>query len=1001
MSFFNKFAIIATVLVLLSSIGNASNNGLYICYDTKSADKSKVTYTGCKRYRNSCDSYRLLHFGKYPTDDKAQKALLRCAKSSPKFINSGTTTLIGSTFLDAALVKKKSLMIYKNISIDENAIAGYIPELTIFKIRATSIQNWWEVETSEKYEEGKIFKGYVYADMNDFKVLDEGANESDVFYSVLESNPNVHLSQKNLYYIHELLEKYNGKRYQNVMTGNITELNQLYNWMINKIMSKADTLLYTQNKNDAFVIDIMYRVAVEIKNTLHKPYDGRLAYYMTETYDALSDEYMLIKICDEVKLNKDDMSTCNRSLEKIFKKNEKISVRRSLENDIFKIINDFSSKYLYQKLGKFSFKDIVNVGDSMLENKHFNKALQCYKWIDKNHNNDNASGRADKVYIYKRLANVYLKLKKLKMYKKYLNLLIDDSIKYHGKNSMKISDTYTYISNIFLNDKSYEDSYRYAKKSIEVFTKSMEKNFLLLNNKLKELYLSSNSKKISILFNSAYLNHNKSINLEMLNFWLNYKGSIFDSENAIAVLYANTKDENLKVKIKELTSLKRDLAKLYQTLPRPSEREAWSKKIKEIEAKIDATTKGLATKAESLKEQLGLKDISYKDIEKYLKPNELYIDFAKSDDSYYIFTLDSNSNIEFKQINTKDTKEIDSQILSFRDDIKKLVNGKLSAEKIEQLGIKGKEKLAKLYTLVLDPIKDSLKDKSSLIVSTDGALRLLPFEALYNGSKKRYLIEDKEIKYIPNGKEFVRLYRYAKKSSGNESVIFDDPDFDIEPKSKKSSEDIAITPNINRAGIIKSLFKMNFSPLPGTKKEAEHIKNKLRNVKEYTSADANEENLLKIKEPKILHIATHGFFLSDSSIPNSMLKSGIALAGANTSAIRGKSDGIVTSLKLSGLDLKGTNLVVLSACETGVVDINSTQSVSGLSKAFIQAGAKDIVMSLWSVDDNATQELMSSFYGKFKKYNNNYSKALKEAKLEMIKKNMHPFYWAAFVMSGM
>ena len=122
--------------------------------------------------------------------------------------------------------------------------------------------------------------------------------------------------------------------------------------------------------------------------------------------------------------------------------------------------------------------------------------------------------------------------------------------------------------------------------------------------------------------------------------------------------------------------------------------------------------------------------------------------------------------------------------------------------------------------------------------------------------------------------------------------------------------------------------------------------------------------------------------------------------GANVGAIKGDGTGIVTALKLSGLNLKGTNLVVLSACETGVVDTNSTESVSGLAKAFIQAGAKDIVMSLWSVNDKATKDLMIEFYNNMNN-GDNYAKALKEAKLKMIQKNMHPFYWAPFVLNGM
>ena len=252
-----------------------------------------------------------------------------------------------------------------------------------------------------------------------------------------------------------------------------------------------------------------------------------------------------------------------------------------------------------------------------------------------------------------------------------------------------------------------------------------------------------------------------------------------------------------------------------------------------------------------------------------------------------------------------------------------------------------------------------------------------------------------------------RLYKYgrAKDTDNRQAVIFDDPDFDAKgavKKAKEKDEELSLIPGTGRAGIVKSLFKMRFNPLPGTKAEAQSIKRILKDkaiIKEYKNDQATETNLLKVKRPNILHIATHGFFINDNTIPNPMLKSGIALSGANTSAIHGRSDGIVTALKLSGLELKGTDLVVLSACQTGVVDINSTDSVSGLSKAFIQAGAKDIVMSLWSVNDQATKKLMESFY-KQMQTQANYATALKQAKLEMIRQDMHPFYWGGFILNG-
>ena len=131
-----------------------------------------------------------------------------------------------------------------------------------------------------------------------------------------------------------------------------------------------------------------------------------------------------------------------------------------------------------------------------------------------------------------------------------------------------------------------------------------------------------------------------------------------------------------------------------------------------------------------------------------------------------------------------------------------------------------------------------------------------------------------------------------------------------------------------------------------------------------------------------------------------MLKAGIALSGANNSIKNKKGDGIITALELSGMDLSHTELVVLSACETGVGKIEDGEGVAGINKAFMKAGAKYVVMSLWSVPEKSTGVLMKRFYENLQK-GQSYSKALREAKIWMIEnKNSHPFYWAGFVGSG-
>ena len=583
---------------------------------------------------------------------------------------------------------------------------------------------------------------------------------------------------------------------------------------------------------------------------------------------------------------------------------------------------------------------------------------------------------------------------------------------------MKHADTTYYnMASTYNLMQEYDNAYNFSKKSFDAFLSNRDKNFQIQSKKQKEQYLEGNKNKIKLLLSTAhqYIDVNQTevqtVAGEVLTRWLDYKGSVFDSENMIVTLYENTEDVVLKAQILDFLESKRALANLYQALPNPKEIDMWVKRIAKAEEKINTLNKKIASKVTSFKEQQGLKSISYKDISKKLKDNELYIDYASVGEKYYVFSLDNKENIVFNEINKEDRSKIDALIQTFREDIAVILDSSgLSDEKLQELTNSSKEKLSKLYELVLaQPLSKVLKDKTNLIVSPDGALRLLPFEAMFNKQNSQYLVEQKEIRYIPSGKELVRLYKYADINQSGEQksnvVIFSNPNFNekINKLALVTKEEKNITPNTSRAGIIKSLFKMRFNPLPGTKEEADSIKQTLTGkdkIDEYTEASASEANLVKVKKPKILHIATHGFFINDDTIPNPMLKSGIALSGANASAIKGKSDGIVTALKLSGLDLKGTDLVVLSACQTGVVDVNSTESVSGLSKAFIQAGAKDIVMSLWSVNDQATKDLMSSFYEEMQTQSS-YSKALKEAKLRMIKKDMHPFFWAPFVVNGL
>lgn len=130
-----------------------------------------------------------------------------------------------------------------------------------------------------------------------------------------------------------------------------------------------------------------------------------------------------------------------------------------------------------------------------------------------------------------------------------------------------------------------------------------------------------------------------------------------------------------------------------------------------------------------------------------------------------------------------------------------------------------------------------------------------------------------------------------------------------------------------------------------------------------------------------------------------MFRSGLVLAGANLSLREGKDEGVVSAQKVMGLRLLGTDLVVLSACETGVGDVRSGEGVFGLKRAFILSGARTVILSLWSVPSQETQALMTGFYTRMAE-GKSKAEALRETKLELMKDRGNPFFWAAFVLIG-
>jgi CHAT domain-containing protein len=288
------------------------------------------------------------------------------------------------------------------------------------------------------------------------------------------------------------------------------------------------------------------------------------------------------------------------------------------------------------------------------------------------------------------------------------------------------------------------------------------------------------------------------------------------------------------------------------------------------------------------------------------------------------------------------------------------------------------------------PIRAMAADANQLLIAPEGSLNLIPFEALID-EQGRYLLERYSIHYLTAGRDLLRMQ--VPRPSRNRPLIIADPLFGEPVTLMASARRRSITTAPDLAGVY-------FAALPGTAQEAQDIHALLPNAQVLTGSRAAKAALTRIDAPSILHIATHGFFLESSKIANPLLRSGVALAGANRNT-GGGSDGILTALEASSLNLWGTKIVTLSACETGIGEVKNGEGVYGLRRAFFLAGAETLVMSLWPVNDRVTHELMTAYYTGLKQ-GLGRGEALRQSQMAMLRHpgHEHPYYWAGFIQAG-
>lgn len=363
-----------------------------------------------------------------------------------------------------------------------------------------------------------------------------------------------------------------------------------------------------------------------------------------------------------------------------------------------------------------------------------------------------------------------------------------------------------------------------------------------------------------------------------------------------------------------------------------------------------------------------------------------------------IFNLSQNlgSKKETKYyalVTTSESKSPELTELFNEIDLKNLLNSKGDTE--ERVKTIYSTNGAQIYDLIFSKISNQLNDNSTIYISKSGLMHSVSIPALF---------KDKgcDVHVIQNSRylnEPVDLIDRKK------AVLFGGIDYDVD--SIKTKSDKRTTEFLNK----------KFPDLQYTFSEVNNISKLFSNdstntSKVFSNALATELAFKTLSGAKtdIIHIATHGFYNKSESInsfalnnmngndmPSStLLRSGLLFAGANNANYSdSNNDGIMTSLEISGLDFSQVDLIVLSACETGLGEVLGSEGVFGLQRAFKLGGAKSLIVSLWQVPDEETAELMISFYDYYLSGETKFN-ALKKAQNDIRKNNPNPFFWAGF-----
>ncbi len=588
-----------------------------------------------------------------------------------------------------------------------------------------------------------------------------------------------------------------------------------------------------------------------------------------------------------------------------------------------------------------------------------------------------------------------------------------------GKNNYGTVVYLTMLARVYEATSQWEKATSIQQQASEILLNSVDKNFYGFSEKERQQFY-DNRISYNFEYYTGYalrrINTTPELSGWIYNNRIATKGLLLQSTEKVRLRIMNSDDTELKNKFIAWRLKKNSLARMHQ-MPLYTQEEQNST-TQQLEEEINSLEKELSQKSELLATVASMNSrYTWQQVQKKLQDNEAAIEM-----------------IRFRKKNGNalgDTIQYAALIITKKSAYPEyvlLTNGNdMEGKHINYYRNTVKNKLPdpSSYSIFWKKIADKLTQLSAaqpiktIYFSPDGVYQLISLNTLFNPASEKYLVDETSVQLVGSTKDLI-----IKKSTDRlppSAVLLGFPDYNATPSADSLSYSLLSDQELPALDTTQRfLVGDQVTALPGTREEVNLIEKTLLQQRipsiKLLGPNASEENIKAVKDPGVLHIATHGFFIPDlpsvdADIKNNtvvnnsnpLLRSGLLLAYCQSALSKNKTiatseDGILTAYEAMNLNLDQTQLLVLSACETGLGTIKNGEGVYGLQRAFQQAGAKTILMSLWAVSDEATQQLMTAFYDYWLVQKQNKHEAFKNAQQQLKKAYPEPYFWGAFVM---